>query len=367
MRVYLAAAFAAVALGSVVLTIVGLNLGMLVQMGPGMHRMHMAGMGGPEGEAVDLMPRGETVPMVAALFRWSIGSAAAAVLVAALMGLWLAGRIAGPLARLRDAVRRLDLRELSYRVPETGPAEVGEVAAAFNRVVERLQREDVERRQLLADVAHELRHPLAVMRARLEMLQDGVVPLTPEQVVSLNDEVLRMNRLIADLRDLSLAEVGALALARRPVAMAAVVEPLLADLAPVAAGKGVALTADLDPALPPVDADADRLRQILLNLLDNALRYTPGGGRVDLVVRPAPGGVTVTVADTGPGIDAADLPHVFDRFYRGEKSRSREGGGTGLGLTIARSLVQLHGGEIRADSAPGDGTRFTLTLPAARP
>lgn len=356
MRVRLALAFVAVAVGSVVLTIAGLNLAMFVQMGQGMHGMHATPQDSP-------MTGNMLAAMSAALVRWSIGSALVAALVAAGVGVWLAGRIAGPLAQLREAVRRLDLRDLSYRVPVVGEAEVADVAAAFNRMVSRLQKEDGSRRQLLADVAHELRHPLAVLRARLEMLQDGVVPLSPTALVNLHDEVLRMNRLIGDLRDLSLAEVGTLALSRRPVALAGLVQPLLDNLEPVATSKGVELVVSVPPDLPTINADPDRIRQVVVNLLDNSLRFTPRGGRVELSALPAQGGVEVTVADTGTGIDPADLPHVFDRFYRAEKSRSREGGGTGLGLTIARSLVELHGGQIRVESSPGRGSRFTVYLP----
>ncbi len=219
---------------------------------------------------------------------------------------------------------------------------------------------------MLADVAHELRHPVSVIQAQLELFQDGVRPPTPENLAGLQDEVIRLGRLIGDLQDLSLAEAGALALDRRRVAAADIVGPVVANLAPVADARGIRLSSQVNPGAPPVLGDAQRLRQVLVNLVSNALRHTPAGGQVTIRAGPAPdGGLCLQVVDTGTGIDPADLLHIFDRFYRADRSRSRLRGGTGLGLAICKSLVELHGGRIAAESEPGSGSRFTVWLPPA--
>lgn len=370
LRGRLAWAFAGVALVTVLLTLAGVNLGMTVTMRRMGHRMGPGHMGAGGGMRAAAPPRvaADMQAVMRGLARWSFGSAAVGLALAAGTGMWAAGRITRPLGRLRDAARQLGLRDLALRVPEEGDAEVAELARAFNRMAERLESEDRARRQLLADVAHELGHPLSVLRGRLELLQDGIEPATPEALVQLQDEVLRMTRLLGDLRDLSLAEAGALSLHRRPVHLREVVDPLLANLQPVAASREIALSGEVPADLPPVDADPDRLRQVLVNLLNNALRYTPAGGRVSVRAWLADGEVRVQVADTGPGIAPEDLPYIFERFYRADRARTRTGaGGTGLGLAIARSLVRLHGGRIWAESEPGAGSRFNLALPRYLP
>lgn len=285
------------------------------------------------------------------------------LLVAAAAGAFTAGRITRRLTRLGAAVERLDMRDLSLRVPVEGEDEVAALARGFNRMVDRLEAVERVRREHFADIAHELRHPLAVLQGRLEMLQDGVVPLTGEQVLYLQDMVLSLNRLVGDLRDLSLAEVGRLSLRLAPVDLSAMIEELRENMEPVAADKSIALLAEVAPDLPRVHGDADRLRQVLVNLLANALHYTPQGGRVEVRAWHEGSQVRVTVSDTGPGIAPENLPHIFDRFYRADKARARSTGGSGLGLAIVRSLVTLHGGTVRADSRPGEGSRFTVTLP----
>ncbi len=297
------------------------------------------------------------------LRRWSLWSGLAAFALAGAAAVWTAGRITGSLRHLRDAAGDLDLRDLSRRVPVQGDDEIADLARAFNRMCDRLEAEERARRQLLADVAHELRHPLAVMKGRLELMQDGRVPLDEEQLLPLQDEVIRLTRLVSDLRDLSLAEVGGLSLQKRPVRLDELLESLLANFEPVAADRGIALTADVAPDLPTLEADPDRLRQVLLNLLTNALQYTPRGGQVRVRAWREGEEVRVAISDTGPGIPPEDLPRIFDRFYRADQSRSRATGGSGLGLAIVRSLVELHGGRVTADSAPGRGATFTIMLP----
>ncbi|HEX6972143.1 MAG TPA: ATP-binding protein, partial [Limnochordia bacterium] len=288
-----------------------------------------------------------------------------AVTVAAATGFFVAGRITRRLRRLQHAVERLDLSGLTVRVPVEGEDEVASVARAFNRMVDRLAAEERVRRQLFADVAHELRHPLAVLRGRLELMQDGVVPLDEEQILILQDMVVSLSRLVADLRDLSLAEVGQLSLHLAPVDVGALIGELREGMAPVAAAKEIELAAEAPEALPRITADADRIRQVLVNLLANALHYTPPGGRVLVRAWHDPERVHVEVSDTGPGIPADEMPHIFTRFFRTDRSRSRATGGSGLGLAIVKSLVDLHGGTVRAESRVGEGTRFVVSLPLA--
>ncbi len=289
-----------------------------------------------------------------------------ALALAAGAGIWTARAITRRLGRLYDAVEQIDLRDLSLRVPVEGSDEVAALAKAFNRMVDRLEAEERVRRQLFADVSHELRHPLAVMKGRLEMVQDGVVPLNGELVLHLQDTVIALTRLVGDLRDLSLAEVGRLSLTLAPLDLGQLVADLWENMEPAATDSGIELTAQVAPGLPMVTADADRMRQVLVNLLSNALHYTPPGGRVQVRVWSDQANVMVAVSDTGQGIAPEDLPHIFDRFYRADKARTRSSGGSGLGLAIVRSLVNLHGGHVQAESRRGQGSRFVVTLPLER-
>jgi len=298
-----------------------------------------------------------------ALRPWNFHLLWLGLIVAAGVGVFTAGRITRGLSRLRSAVERLDLRDLSPRVPVEGNDEVAALARAFNGMAERLEVGERVRRQLFADVAHELRHPLAVLQGRLESMQDGVVPLDPEQVLHLQDMVLSLTRLVGDLRDLSLAEVGRLSLHPRPVDLGEIIADLRENLEPVAADRGIRLVTNVAADLPAVTVDVDRIRQVLVNLLDNALHYTPREGRVEVRATSDGQYLTVEVADTGPGIPPEDLSHIFDRFYRTDRARTRATGGSGLGLAIVRSLVVLHGGTVDAQSRQGEGSRFIVTLP----
>lgn len=269
------------------------------------------------------------------------------------------------LTRLTDFVKRLDFKGLSARAPVEGDAEVAALAQAFNSMLDRMEASERVRRELFAEVAHELRHPLAVLKGRLDMMQDGVVPLTPEQVLRLQDQVISLTRLVGDLRDLSLADVGQLPLHLAPVDLGGLVQDLSENMEPVAADREIRLHTEVAPGMPRLRADSDRIRQVLLNLLTNALQHTPAGGRVDLQVWAEGAHAMVRVTDTGPGIAPDDLPRIFDRFYRSGRTGARAVGGSGLGLAIVRSLVALHGGTVEAESAQGQGSRFTVALPLA--
>jgi len=283
-----------------------------------------------------------------------------------LMGAWQARRILAPVRALAAAARRIAVGDLSQRIPVASDDELGEMAAAFNTMAAQLEQQHELRRRAMADIAHELRTPLSVLRIDLESIEDGLTEPTPQVVARLQDEVALLNRLVEDLRMLSLVEAGELRMDTEPLDLGELVQSTLERVNGAAREKGVALSADLDQPLPPVAGDRQRLTQVLLNLLSNALRHTPSGGQVWVRAHQTGDEVRVSVLDDGEGIPPAELPHVFERFYRADRARSREAGGTGLGLTIARSLVQAHGGRMWAESPPqagGQGSVFTFALP----
>ncbi len=290
-------------------------------------------------------------------------------LVAGLLGLALgvlmARGLTAPLSRLAAATRRIAHGHLSERVPVQGAVELANLASAFNDMAAHLEQAELLRRNLVADVAHELRTPLSVVQGNLRAILDDVYPLDKTEIASIYDETLVLNRLISDLRELAQAEAGQLSLQLETVAITPLITGMADRLRELAREKNITLTASLPANLPPVQADADRVRQVLHNFLANALRHTPAGGRVKITVAPQPGRLQISVSDTGPGITPADLPHVFDRFWRADKSRAREQGGSGLGLAISRQLIQAHGGQVGAESQPGQGSRFWFTLPLA--
>ncbi|QIN85378.1 HAMP domain-containing protein (plasmid) [Rubrobacter tropicus] len=292
-----------------------------------------------------------------------------AVLAAVGVGLLLARQISGPLRDLTAAARRVAGGDLEGRVPVRSRDELGELAAAFNSMAEAVGRQQALRRRMAADVAHELRTPLAVIQADLEAMLDGVRPLSAEAVADVHGETRLLSRLIDDLRDLSLAETGQLPLRREPTGLGELARTSAARFAPRAEERGVGLEVEAAGDLPRADVDPDRISQVLGNLLENALRHTPPGGRVTLRVGPAsrPATLEATVSDTGSGIPSEHLPNVFEHFYRADGARSRRDGGSGIGLAVVKQLVEAHGGRVWAESAPGQGSTFGLSLPAAPP
>lgn len=289
-----------------------------------------------------------------------------AALIGVLLALWLADRMGRPVADLTGAARVIARGGTPPPVPVRGQDEIAELARAFNRMTERLTADEEQRRRLFAGVAHELRTPLSVIQGTLEGMLDRVLEPTPERIASLHSQTLLLARLITDLRDLSLAQAGQLRLNLQPVDAGPVVRETLEAMAPFAEERHVALRADVPPSVPRIDADPDRLRQIVQNLIENALRYTPPGGEVGVTMEAGNrtgGAIRLSVADTGVGIDAADLPHLFRHFYRTDQSRTRSSGGTGLGLAIVKSLVEAHGGRVAVESAAGKGSTFTITFP----
>lgn len=277
--------------------------------------------------------------------------------------------IATPLADVMAAADAVGDGDLSVRVPERGPGDFGRLAKSFNRMTEELERADQQRRNLTADVAHELRTPLHVIQRNLEGILDGVYEPMSEHINTTLDETRLLARLVDDLRTLSLAEAGQLPLTWEPVDVA----ELLADVSTSFSGQAEAAGIDLrveiegDASDLTITGHMGRLDHVLSNLMANALRYTPAGGAVTLLAQPMDGGVRIIVRDTGRGIPREDLPYVFDRFWRRDRSRSHAGGaGSGLGLAIARQLVHAHGGRIGVESEPGRGITFTVELPAGK-
>jgi signal transduction histidine kinase len=290
-----------------------------------------------------------------------------------LIGIRIASRVSrditSPLADIMAAADRVASGDLSVRVAEDSPSEFGQLARIFNRMVEELQRIDEQRRNLTADVAHELRTPLHVIQGNLEGILDGVYQPTSEHIQMLLDETIILSRLVEDLRTLSQAESGHLPLHRQPVQVGDLLTDLATSFSGQADAAGITLNVETERlAETTVDADILRLNQVLANLIANALRFTPKGGKITLRGEPTPAGIRLTISDTGQGIPPDDLPHIFDRFWRGDPARAhRDGVGGGLGLAIVRQLVELHGGQIAVQSTPGAGTTFTIDLPATSP
>jgi len=246
---------------------------------------------------------------------------------------------------------------------------VAVLGRSFNQMAESLQQAQASRRAMTADIAHELRTPLSVQRAHLEAIQDGVYPLTVENLAPILEQNYLLTRLVEDLRTLALAEAGQLTLERKPTDFVELVQRNVERFAPQAAAHQVAISLEGTAALSEkliLSLDSARVEQILGNLLTNALRYTQSGGRIGLTLHREEHQVRLEVLDSGPGIPEESLPHIFERFYRADRSRSRSEGGSGLGLSIARQLAQAHGGALTAENAKDGGALFILTLPDER-
>lgn len=277
----------------------------------------------------------------------------------------LSRSILRPVEALTQAARRMGAGDLSQRVEIEATGEVGELAKAFNAMADSLERLELLRRMMVTDVAHELRTPLSNVRGYLEAIQDGMVQPTLEVINSLHEEAMLLNRLVNDLQELALAEAGKLNMEMQPLELHQVVQRASGLAQQPASQKGIRLRTQVPAELPLVYADLERLGQILHNLLDNAIYYTAEGGEILITAEPEGGFVEIHVQDTGSGIAAEHLPYIFERFYRADQSRSRATGGAGLGLAIARQLVEAQGGQISACSQVGVGTTISFSLPIA--
>ena len=280
-----------------------------------------------------------------------------------IIGLFLMRRVVTPLADVIAGAHSVAAGDLTTRVQVRGPSDLRSLSESFNHMADALERSDRERRALLADVAHELRTPLTVIRGRLEGIVDGIYASDEAHVAPVLEATYVLERLVEDLRQLTLAETRQLPFDRQAIDLGDIATRTADLFSAEAQETQIELVLQVTPGLPRVMADPQRVGQVIGNLLSNALRYTPAGGQVVLRVEPMPQGVRIRVSDTGEGIAPKDLSHVFDRFYRGEKSRARATGGAGLGLAIAKAWVQAMGGEIGADSVLGQGSWFWFTLP----
>jgi signal transduction histidine kinase len=282
------------------------------------------------------------------------------------MARWLARGMTQPLRDMAQAAKRMETGDYSARVHTRSRDEVGQLADAFNKMSAELEGVERLRRDLVANVSHELKTPITAIRAHLENLLDGVEQPNPETLQVMLSQSVRLGRLVDQLLDLSRLESGDVPLDRERVSLAPLVHLVLSEIDVARADRGVEITSDVPADLPAAWADRERVHQVLFNLVDNAVRYTPAGGAVTVSAHRRNGSVEVEVHDTGVGIPAEHLPKLFERFYRVDTSRSRgDEGGTGIGLAIARSVVEAHGGHIHADSEPGSGSTFTFELPAA--
>lgn len=285
---------------------------------------------------------------------------AAALLAAGL----LMRSIVAPVRELTRAARRIAAGDLAARASVRGRDEIASLAETFNSMAASLQRAQDMRKAQTADIAHELRNPLAILQGTLEALADGVYAPEPENIQPALDQVRMLNRLVDDLRTLAQADAGELRLEKRRVDLRALLSRAVEAYREPLAARGIALHAALAEQAPEVNADYERLTQAVNNILGNAVRYVPEGCEVRVSLEVEAGGVAVRVADNGPGVPAEALPRLFERFWRGELSRSRATGGSGLGLAITRHVVEAHGGRVWAEATPGGGLTIGLWLPA---
>ncbi len=295
-------------------------------------------------------------------------AALAAMLVALVLSLFFSRSVIAPVRAMSRATQRIADGRFDERVPVNGADELAQLAVRFNQMAEKLDQIESMRRRLIGDVSHELRTPLTAIKGSMEGLMDGVLPATNETFQQIHTEADRLNRLVDDLQELSRVEARAYELDFRSLDVSSFVQTVTKRLAPQAESKRISLDLELATDLPHVLADEDRAIQILTNLMGNALQYTPEGGRIIVSTKQIGDEVQVSVRDTGVGIPPEHLGNIFDRFYRVDKSRSRQsGGGSGIGLTIARALIEAHGGRIWVESAgDGQGSIFAFTLPITK-
>ncbi len=283
---------------------------------------------------------------------------------AALISLFISRRITVPIHEMAAVTNKMASGDYSERV-KAGPGdEIGSLAKSLNSMAASLEESERQRRELMANIAHELRTPLTSISGYMEGFSDGVIAPSPENYQIVRAEAARLSRLVDDLQRLSRAETGQEKLNLMDVGAESFLSRVSKKMEPQYIDKNVVLMVNVDPGTPPVRIDEDKMNQVFVNLLGNALRYTDPGGRVTMAARGGNGRVQIKITDSGSGIAAEDLPHIFERFYRADKSRSREKGGSGIGLTIAKRYVELQGGTIEARSRPGEGASFSLFLPA---
>lgn len=283
--------------------------------------------------------------------------------IALLLGIFLSRTITRPIRELTHATHAVSEGDLSQQVPVRSKDEIGELAQAFNKMSTELLRSVNARKQMTADIAHELRTPLSLILGHAEAVHDGVLPPSVENFEIIREEATRLEHLVNDLRTLSLADAGELPISMQPIEPQRLILEVASLYQHQAQQKNISLETDVAPDLSTIEVDPGRMTQVLTNIMDNALRHTPAGGRILLAATETDDFVELSVQDSGPGLSADDLARIFERFYRADRSRQREDGGSGLGLAIAKSIVQAHGGQLSAESELGNGLKVTVSLP----
>jgi signal transduction histidine kinase len=299
------------------------------------------------------------------LGRYFLWGGLIAVAIALLLTFFLSRRVLAPVKALTSAAERVGRGDFSQRVKTKAKGELGELANTFNSMASDLERTEKLRQNMVADVAHELRTPLSNIRGYLEAVRDGMITPDADTIRSLDEEATLLSRLVDDLQELSLAEAGELKLVCQAENIVELIKQTVAGVQTQATAKGLSVSIELPDKLPPVNIDLHRISQVLRNLLENAIAHTAKGDTITVTARQQENYLEVAVIDTGEGIPAEDLPNIFERFYRVDKSRARTTGGAGLGLTIAKRLVEAHGGKIEAQSELGKGSRFAFSLPVS--
>jgi len=339
---------------------------------PASFNRHMMGMGSMMNGGM-MMDGSGSMPQLYLDFRASFNeallyAALAATIAALALSFIFSKSVVAPVLAMSRATQRIAEGRYDERIPITGNDELAQLALRFNQMAEKLNEIESMRRRLIGDVSHELRTPLTAIKGSMEALMDGVLPANDETYQQIYLEAHRLNRLVDDLQELSRVEARAYPLDIRSLDVPSLVQTVTKRLAPQAQSRRIALDLELTPNLPPLLADEDRAAQILTNLVSNAIQYTPEGGRVTISAKQTGNEIQISVRDTGIGIPPEHLPHIFDRFYRVDKSRSRQaGGGSGIGLTIARALVEAQGGRIWVETTgEGQGSVFAFTLPLAK-
>ncbi len=326
-------------------------------MGPSIGILHLT-----PGETMDINRAAMqiTYRTIGRFFLWG---GLLAIGIALLLTFILSRRILAPVKALTVAAGQFGKGDFSRRVDFNDKGEVGELAQSFNSMADNLERNERLRRNMVADIAHELRTPLSNLRGYLEAVSDGVVKADDATIRSLNEEASSLSRLVDDLQEVSLADAGEIKLIIQPEDISRLINEAVTALQTKAADSGLTINTEQPSALPTVNIDSHRIKQVLLNLLENAIAHTERGGSVTVAAREQEDKIYISIADTGEGIPSEDLPLVFERFYRVDKSRTRATGGSGLGLTIAKRLVEAHGGTIEVTSQPGRGSTFTFAIP----
>jgi signal transduction histidine kinase len=295
--------------------------------------------------------------------RYLLWGAALAIAIALILTFLFSRRILSPIRTLSSTAIKLGKGDFSQRVQIKNRGEVGELANTFNSMADDLERTEKLRRNMVADIAHELRTPLSNVSGYLEAIRDDVIKPDPSTIASLSEEVDLLSRLVDDLQELALVDAGELKLNRLPEDLLLLIQQAVKAVQTRVLSKGLQIGIDVPEMIPPVNIDYHRISQVLRNLLENAIKYTPDGGKITVSAVKQGKFICISVADNGEGIPAEDLPNMFERFYRVDKSRARRAGGSGLGLTIVKRLVESHGGTVSVQSELGKGSRFSFTLP----